>query len=109
MRTSKRHDDHGGATEVLWDSGQPLCWEPVTEAIGCYTRCCLASWQLAQGWEERTAHVCAYVQSGKPWSWRSGERLCPADDVDTAAEKIAHVLAPLSDPGVMGIRRKAGA
>jgi hypothetical protein len=25
------------------------------------------------------------------------------------AEKIAHVLAPLSDPGVMGIRRKAGA
>lgn len=69
----------------------------------------LASWQLAQGWEERTAHVCAYVQSGKPWSWRSGERLCPADDGDTAAEKIAHVLAPLSDPGVMGIRRKAGA
>jgi hypothetical protein len=21
-------------------------------------RCYLASWQLAQGWEERTAHVC---------------------------------------------------
>jgi Na+-translocating ferredoxin:NAD+ oxidoreductase RNF subunit RnfB len=30
-------------------------------------------------------------------------------DIDTAAEKIAHVLAPQSDPGMMGIRRQAGA
>jgi integrase len=35
--------------------------------------------------------------------------LCPADDIDTAEEKIAHVLAPQSDPGVMGIRRQADA
>ena len=27
------------------------------EAAGCRTWCCLVSWQLAQGWEERTAHV----------------------------------------------------
>jgi len=49
------------------------------------------------------------VQNGKPWSWRSAEPLCPADDIDTAAEKIAHVLPPQSDPGVMGIRRQADA
>jgi hypothetical protein len=39
----------------------------------------------------------------------SGEPLCPANDIDTAVEKMGHVLASQSDPGVMGIRRQADA
>jgi hypothetical protein len=47
--------------------------------------------------------------NGKLWPWRSGGPFWPADDNDTAAEKIAHVLAPQTDPCMMGIRRQADA
>jgi hypothetical protein len=34
------------------------------------------------------------VQNGMLWFAWSGEPLCPADDIDTAAQKIAHLLTP---------------
>src|SRR5579859_5307316 len=50
------------------------------------------------------------VPNGKPRSWRSGEPLWPANDIDTAAEKSARTCwHPQGDLGVMRLRRQAGA
>ena len=57
----------------------------------------------------RLAEQVRVAGNGKLWFWWSGEPVCPADDVDTTADKITHVLAPWNDPDVMRIRTRAGA
>jgi len=53
--------------------------------------------------------VYAFAQDGTLWFWWSGEPLCPADDIKTAAGKIACVLAPRTGTGVMQIRERTSA
>lgn len=41
----------------------------------------------------RLAEQIYVAGDGKPWFWRSGQPLCPADDITTAADTITHLLA----------------
>jgi hypothetical protein len=105
MTTSKLHDDdrNRGSTGL----GTTSVAVPAMEATGCLPGVLTAS--AGMGGTHRTHVVPDVPKRQGPWPCRSGEPLCLADDIDTAAEKIAHVLAPQGDRGVMGIRRQAGA
>jgi len=53
--------------------------------------------------------ICVLPGHGTLWFWWSGEPLCPADDINAAADKITHLLTAQGNPGLTPARRQAGA
>ena len=86
MRTSKRHDDHRGGRRSSTGPGKTSVL--VTGHGGRRVVYLVLPRVLAAsaGMGGTQLMWVPDVQDGKPWSWRSGEALCPADDIDTTAE-----------------------